>query len=271
MTRKYRAVPLLFCSVLVFTCLLFQSLPAHAQDATVTGNVVSLTQNTITVSSGTGQYQLYVFGRNFRRPDNLAVGSQVRVVSSAGSEPGVRVANQITVLQAPANRNQETGDSVIPADLRRVENDIEREARRYQLAVRGGVALDPELVLIGVQGQLGPFFRSDVFFRPSVEFGLGEVTAMFAFNGDMVYRLPFSSARDRWSTYLGAGIGLNLLHQSFDEEEDGRRIDFGDFHSDTALNILAGVRRRGGMFLELKTSIYAGPSPTLRMVVGYTF
>ena len=87
----------------------------------------------------------------------------------------------------------------------------------------------------------------------------------------IIYRLPFSSNQDRWTTYFGAGIGFNLIHQNFEAEQDGQRIDFGDFHSDTALNILGGVRRRGGMFLELKTSVYSGPSPTMTMTVGYTF
>ena len=270
MSHNQLRVALLSCSLVIFTSIFLCSVPAAAQDTTATGTAVSVTPNSMTVTSGTGQYQLYVFARNVRKPDNLTAGSQVRVVSSPGSEAGVRIANQITVVQ-PGNTAATAESAVIPAEIRRLENDIEREARRYQLAVRAGVALDPELVMIGIQGQFGPFFRSDVFFRPSVEFGLGEVTAMFALNGDMIYRLPFSSARDRWSTYLGAGLGLNLLHQSFEDEEDGRRVDFGDFHSDTAFNILAGVRRRGGMFMELKTSIYAGPSPTLRMTVGYTF
>ena len=92
-----------------------------------------------------------------------------------------------------------------------------------------------------------------MFFRPNVEFGLGEVTAIFAFNPEVIYRLPVSSPQDRTSTYVGAGLGINLLHQSFDRDEDGKRIDFGDFHSDTALTILGGVRFRSGMFMELKT------------------
>jgi hypothetical protein len=252
--------------------LLFTALPARAQDA-VTGTVVSSTPNTLTISTGPDRVQLFVFARNVRKPATLATGSQVRVVSTAGSEPDVRVASEITVVPS-ANTNQAGGDAaVIPDAVRRLERDIEREVRRFQVGVRAGVGLDPEIVFVGVQAQMGPLFRSDVFFRPSVDFGLGEVTAMFALSGDIIYRLPFSSAQDRWSTYAGAGLGVNLLHRNFEEEgeEDGRRIDFGEFRSDTALNILGGVRRRGGMFLELKTTVYSGPSPTLRVIVGYTF
>jgi hypothetical protein len=260
MSCKHRSVSAQVLSLMVFTGLLLSSLSAQAQDSTATGSAGSVSPNTNAVSSGERQYPLYVLGRNVRKPDSLMVGSQ-----------GARVASRIPIEQPQARNVQEPRDSsVVPAQVREVESDIEREVRRFQVGVRAGVALDSELAMVGVQGQVGPFFRDGVYFRPSVEFGLGEVTAMFGFNGDFIYRLPFS-ARDRWSTYFGAGIGLNLLHQSFEGEEDGRRIDFGDFHSDTALNILGGVRRRSGVFLEMKTSVYSGPSPTLRMTVGYTF
>jgi hypothetical protein len=262
----------LICGLTVLTALLVISRPAGAQDeTTLTGTVLSSSRNTLTVRSGTGQTQLFAFGRSVRKPTTLPVGAQVRVVSSAGNEPAVRVASEITILES-ANPNQYSANApVVPAEVRRIERDIERQVRRYQVGVRGGVALDPELLVIGAHAQVGPFFRSDVFFRPSVEFGLGEVTSMFAINPEMIYRLPFSSPQDRWSTYLGVGVGINLLHQNFEQDNGGKRIDFGDFHSDTALNVLGGVRHRGGTFLELRTSVYSDPSPTLRLIVGYNF
>jgi len=260
------------CSLfVVIGIILIASTSAIAQGTTTTGAVVSSSPNTVTVMSEGGQYQLFAFNRDTRKPATLPVGTQVRVVSSPGNEPGVRFASEITAVQAtePAGTTEQAAN--VPPEIKRIERDIEREFRRYQIGVRGGVALDPELVLVGVQGQLGPFFRSGVFLRPALDFGLGEVTAMFSINGDVIYRLPFSSAQDRFSTYVGAGVGVNFVSQSFEDEEDGARIDFDEFESDTALNILAGVRRRGGMFLELKTSIYSDSSPTLRMTVGYTF
>ena len=271
-SRQQHRLGSVMCYLLVLTTLILISQPAIAQDeSTLTGTVVSSTRNTLSVRSGTGPVQLFVFGRNARRPATIPVGAPVRVLSSAGNEPGVRIANEVTIVEQ-ANLNQDAASSpVVPPEVRRIEGDIERQARRYQVGVRSGVALAPELVLLGVQAQVGPFFRSDVFFRPNVEFGLGEVTAMFAFNPEVIYRLPVSSPQDRTSTYVGAGLGINLLHQSFDRDEDGERIDFGDFHSDTALNILGGVRFRSGMFLELKTSVYSDPSPTLRLIIGYNF
>jgi hypothetical protein len=258
------------CYLLVLTTLILISRPAIAQDeTTVTGTVVSSTRNTLSVRSGTGLIQLFIFAREAERPASFPVGAQVRVVSTAGNEPGVRIANAVTVLQT-ATPDAATS-SVVPPEVRRLERDIERQVRRYQVGLRGGVALDPEMVLLGAHAQVGPFFRSDVFFRPNIEFGLGEVTAMFAFNPEIIYRLPVSSPQDRTSTYVGAGLGINLLHQSFDDDDDGARIDFDDFHSDTALNIFGGIRFRRGTFIELKTSVYSAPSPTLRLVFGYNF
>jgi hypothetical protein len=140
------------------------------------------------------------------------------------------------------------------------------------VGVRAGVALDPELVLIGVHAQAGPFFNPNVYLRPNVEFAWGEVTALFALNMEAIYRLPISSRQGRWSAYVGIGPGFTFLHQNFERTTgEGSRIDFGDFHYDVGLNILGGLRYRNGMFLELKTSVYSDPAPVLRLIVGYNF
>jgi hypothetical protein len=205
----------------------------------------------------------------------------VRVISTQGEELGVRIARDVSILQsgtasrvdtaAPGTSASTEATPVIPLEVRRIEREIERQARRLQLGVRGGVGLDPELVMIGVQGQIGPFFHPDVYVRPNVEFGYGEVTALFGLNLEGIYRLPLNSRQGRWSAYAGAGPAVNLLHQNFERETDEDRIDFGDFKSDIGLNILGGVRFRSGTFVELKTTVYSQPAPTLRLIFGYNF
>jgi hypothetical protein len=272
-TERRPYVRRLFCSFAVLVAVVVLSMTASAQDATTTtGTIVSSSRNTVTIRSSTGQFQLYYLAESARSSASLPPGSQVRVVSTPGNEPGVRVASEVTVVSGAAAPAQGAEAApVVPPAVRQLERDIERLARRFQVGVRGGVSLDPELVMLGAQAQVGPFFRSDIFFRPSIEFGIGEVTAMFAFNPEFIYRLPFSARQDRWTSYVGAGLGINLLHQDFERDDDDERIDFGDFRSDTALNIFGGLRNRNGMFLELKTSVYSDPSPTLRMVIGYNF
>jgi hypothetical protein len=266
----------------VLAALLASSSLALAQDQSdadsiITGTVASSSRNTVTIRSANDRYQLFVYDRDTIKPATVPVGSQARVVSSQGDEPGVRIARSITVTgQGSASRDASTtagaeASPVVPQEVRRVERSIEREARRFQVGVRGGVALDPELVLIGLQSQIGPFFTQDLYFRPNVEFAYGEVTALFGLNLEAIYRLPINSRRGRWSAYFGAGPGFNFVHQSFERQTGQSRIDFGDFHSDTGLNILGGMKFRSGTFVELKTSVYSQPAPTLRLIFGYNF
>jgi len=262
----------LMCGLTLLTALAVTSRAAMAQDeATLTGTVVSSSRNTLTVRGEAGQFILFVLERSTNKPATLPMGSRVRITSSPGEEPNVRVASDVTILETAAPGQETATVAAVPQEVRRLERDIERQVRRYQLGVRAGVALDPELVLVGVQAQVGPFFNRDVYFRPNVEFGFGEVTALFAINPEAIYRLPVSSRQGRWSAYVGVGPGFNFLHQNFARNGDGKRIDFGDFHSDVGLNVLGGIRYRSGMFMELKTTVYSDPSPTLRLIVGYNF
>src|SRR5687767_10710857 len=84
------------CYLLILLTLMLISQPASAQDeTTLTGTVVSSTRNTLSVRSGTGLIQLFIFAREAERPASFPVGAQVRVVSTAGNEPGVRIANAV--------------------------------------------------------------------------------------------------------------------------------------------------------------------------------
>jgi hypothetical protein len=269
------------CGLFLLTLSLTATVPAKAQDrnsstsedSTLTGTVVSSTRSTLVIRGDDNQYRLFTFDSGGRRPRVIPVGAQVRVTSSATVDPGVRSASSDTVVSPPpAAGSTPASPAAVPPEMRRVERDIERQVSRFQGGVRAGVALDPDLVLIGVQAQVGPFFDPNVYLRPNVEFAFGEVTALFALNLEAIYRLPVTSRQGRWSTYVGVGPGFNFLHQNFERNDgSGKRIDFGDFHSAVGLNILGGLRYRSGVFLELKTSVYASPAPTLRMIVGYNF
>ena len=59
-----------------------------------------------------------------------------------------------------------------------------------------------------------------------------------------------------------------FIHQNF---QSGRQIDSGNFDYETGLNVLAGAQSRKGTFVELKTSLYSGPAPKLRVIIGYNF
>jgi hypothetical protein len=134
--------------------------------------------------------------------------------------------------------------------------------------VEAGEGFDPELFMFGVQSQMGPIFHPRVLFRPNAEFAFGEVTDLIALNLEAVYRLSAGERRGDWTPFLGAGPALIFIHQSY---QSGRQIDFGNFDYETGFNVLAGMQSRRGTFIELKSSLYSGPAPKLRLIVGYTF
>ncbi len=256
----------------LFISMVFLSIPLHAQEPqllTITGDLYSLTKNTMVVKAEDGLFRLYSFDRYTTKPETIQIGSQVRVSSYPSDDPNIRIAYVVSVLRvgpAPAGATP-AEPAVVPPEIRELENSIQHAARSFHLGVRGGFALDPELVLLGVHAQFGPFFSKNLFFRPNVEFDFGEVTKLFGINAEFVYRMPITSRFSKSSVYFGGGPAFNFAQQSFGHNE----ISFSDFKYDAALNILVGIQYRSGLFAEVKTSVYAAPAPALRLLVGYTF
>lgn len=266
------------CFFLVFFSLL--AVPAISQEvtpstqgpneSTTEGTVASSTRQTFVVRTADNQFYLFVFNRYTSKPQLIAVGSRVRVVSVPGAETGSRLATRVTILE-PASKEEhaDTGEAApIPPAVRELESNIKREARRWRLGVRAGAAFDPELFMFGVHSQMGPIFHSRVFFRPNAEFAFGEVTDLIALNLEGVYKMRALSEGRDWSPYVGAGPALIFIHQSF---QHGRNIDFGNFDFDVGFNVLIGAQFRRGTFLEAKTSLYSRPAPVFRLIFGYNF
>ena len=263
---RIRALSTLFIS----TVLLSMSVQAQESElVTITGAVNSLTPNTMIVKAEDGLFRLYSFDRQTTKPATIPIGSQVRVMSYPSGDAGFRIAYVVTVLRmgpAPTGATPSEPD-VVPLEIRELEKSIQRASRKFHLGLSGGIALDPELALIGVHAQFGPFFSRNLFFRPNVEFDFGEVTKMFGINAEMLYRIPITSRFERWSMYFGGGPAFNFAQQSFGHNE----ISFSDFRYDSAMNIVVGMQRRSGLFAEVKTSVFANPAPSLRLLVGYSF
>jgi hypothetical protein len=244
----------------------------------MTGTVVSVSPNTLVVRTDDSQFHLFVFEGYTQKPRSIATGSIVRVTSVPGHEPGVRAAEVVTVVQtAPAPAKPAPGQTapatqdVIPKDVRALEQDLKRQVSRFGVGFRAGTSLDPELFLLGVQARMGPIFHRDLWFRPNIELGFGEVTTIVGINLEAVYRLPVTARGSKWSTYFGAGPAFNFTNQSFDREDAETSINFDDFEYKTGFNVLMGMQHRRGPFFEVKTAIYSKPAPILRLVGGYTF
>jgi hypothetical protein len=246
--------------------------PSEPANGSIEGTVVSVSRATLVVRIGDNQFQLFTYGPRAVRPSPLAPGMRVRVTAGPQDENGTRVASNVTVLAGPetsANSSVDKGAQAapVPEKVQEVESDIKRESRRWHLGVRAGAAFDPELFTFGVQSQIGPIFHPRVLFRPNAEFAFGEVTDLIALNLEGIYRFS-NSYRGHWTPYVGAGPALNFIHQSFNQP---REISFGNFDYETGFNVLAGMQSRRGTFVELKTSLWSSPGPTLRVIVGYNF
>jgi hypothetical protein len=254
---------------------LAQNQPAAAGSGTThEGVVVSSTRSTLVVRTTQGTYELFVLDRNTTRPSQIPLQSTVSVTGtrSAPDQPYTALSVRVTGEPPPKGAEPAPGATeAVPQSVRNMESTIQRQARRFKLGVRTGMALDPELVLVGGQVQLGPFFRSDVFFRPSLEFGFGEVTTLVSFNADVIYRLPVSAQGDKWSMFIGGGPGFDFSKLGFtsEGEEDNDDFSFDDLEFDGGLNIVIGLQSRNGMFLELRSTAYS--KPHLRFVVGFNF
>jgi hypothetical protein len=255
-------------------------LPAKAQQDTsssaaassndVEGTVVSAGAYTFVVRTGDNQFQLFTYGRAAVRTKSLAPGARVRVTAGPPDENGTRAATDVAILSAAPAGTYDKGAQAapVPEKVRDVESEIKRESRRWRIGVRGGAAFDPELFTFGVQSQIGPLFSPRAVFRPNAEFAFGEVTDLIALNLEEIYRFSAAHRIGDWTPYIGAGPALIFIHQNF---QAGRDIDFGNFDYETGFNVLAGVQSRRGTFFEFKTSLWSGPAPKLRLIVGYTF
>ena len=198
--------------------------------------------------------------------EKYSSGSKVKLTGKLVREEGRDVFRVTSVEQlAPICESTKVHVSV---------ESIKDAVGRATFGIRGGLGLDPELPFLGVHAQLGPIFKG-MWFRPSYEFGFGEVTKInsfnfdFAFYPDLTLRGKGLDKTDFWNVYFGAGGALHLSHRNF--EEENVNIDFGDWSTEGGLNIFMGMSKRSGLFLELRGSAYASTSPTIKFVVGYTF
>jgi len=120
------------------------------------------------------------------------------------------------------------------------------------IGLRGGLALDPDMFLIGLHFRTDPL-GDNLYFVPSVEAGFGDAT-MIAGNADLHYVFETSS---KLAPYIGGGLTVNWF--DFDNGSD----------SDTEVggSILGGIKLTPKMFLEVKLGL--GDVPDAKFLVGW--
>jgi hypothetical protein len=172
--------------------LLCSTSPAAAQEqrsstasqpraSAVTGTVVRLRPRALTVRTDDDRYLVFALPRDTVRPGTLAGGARGDIESTPADahDHGARTATTITLNDGPSAPSRSAAASpVIPQAVRGLERDIEANVRRYRAGIRGGVALDPELVTLAAHATLAPIFSPRLLMRPNVEFAYGELTTL---------------------------------------------------------------------------------------------
>jgi hypothetical protein len=297
--RANLRVTILAVSIAILLSTTAASQTASSPDphqTTVSGTTLSSSRNTLTVKTANNLYQVFVFDSHTVKPGAISEGAHVTVISEPTSEPGLRLALRVILTdpqdpqrtaqsttpavsaESPqpgqAARSADPPDSVHqappPAWTGKLERDIERHAGNFGVGFRAGFGMDPEVLIVGAHARMGPIFNRNISFRPSAEFGFGEVTKMFALNLDTTYRLPLTPRWSSWSMYLGGGPGLGFSQQNFERSGEGG-IDWGNLEFTPSLNIITGLEFRTGFLVEVRAAVYARPNPTFRLMFGYSF
>ena len=120
--------------------------------------------------------------------------------------------------------------------------------------VRAGLSASPDQFFIGGHYVTDPLVDR-LRFQPNVEAGFGSDTTIVAFNVEFGFWMRLNPD---WQVYVGGGPAMNVYSS---DRHDGSDVEPG-------FNVLAGVRRRGGLFFELKVGVL--DSPDVKLAVGYT-
>ena len=229
--------------------------------------MVSTTRHTLVVRSDDNRYHLFTYEGGTVPNPAVQPGARVRVSGGEPDEQGTRVAENVAVIEPSggAGNSGQAAQGASPPQVNQVANEIESEARNWHIGGRIGVGFSPELFLFGVQSQIGPVFSKHLLLRPNAEFGFGELTDMFALNLEAAYRFS-STSRRGWTPYFGVGPSINFIHQSASNSS----VSFSNFTYKTGFNVFLGAQKRK-TFVEMKTGLWSGQAPVLRLLIGYNF
>ena len=130
--------------------------------------------------------------------------------------------------------------------------------RDRNVGLVAGVSASPNQFYVGGHVMAGQVIK-DLWFRPDLEIGFGNGSMLVGLNGEFAYMLNI--AKSEWTPYFGAGPALVI--QSFHHQSGN------DSHVGPGFNFLGGVRKKRGVFAEVKAGTM--DSPSFKLGIGYTF
>ena len=251
----------------------------------VAGTITAVGRGSFVLKGDDGKFTVYATDRNTLGGTKLADGNRVRVTTAADDDDPAPLALAVDALPPREGlAAPQAGDDNVPASVRQLSAQLERQAKKYRAGVAFGAALDPELISLDAFATMAPGRSAKFAFRPGVEFAFGEVTTLLGLHLDVLFGFPGVRPTTRWAPYFGAGPSFSFSHRSVNEEDfitgdlppgttptpaEEDRFDFSQFDWDNGFNFIVGARTPKGMFLELKATAYGVAS--IRMLGGFEF
>ena len=250
----------------------------------VAGTITAVGRGSFVLRADDGKFVVYAIDRNTVGVPKLTDGTRVRVTTAADDDDAAPLALAVDALPPREGLAPQAGDDNVPASVRQLSSQLERQAKKYRAGMAMGAALDPELISLDAFTTLTPGRSARFAFRPGVEFAFGEVTTLLGLHLDVLFGFPGVRPTTRWAPYFGAGPSFSFSHRSVEEEqfitgdlppgttptpEEEDRFDFSQFDWDNGFNFIVGARTPRGMFLELKATAYGVAS--IRMLGGFEF
>jgi hypothetical protein len=127
-----------------------------------------------------------------------------------------------------------------------------------EIGLVAGVSASPNQFYVGGHVLAGKVAK-DLWFRPDFEIGFGSSSTLVGLNGEFAYMLELP--KSAWTPYFGGGPALVI--QSIDAKSGNHT------HAGPGFNFLGGIRKKKGIFAEVKAG--AIDSPSFKLGIGYTF
>ena len=248
------------------------------------GTVTSVGRGSIVLRTDQGAYSVYSVGPDTNRSKPVTVGEHVRVITRSSDTEAAPTALAITVVPRPQGLAAPPAEpDVVPEQVRSLEAQIERQARRFRAGFQAGAAIDPELISLDAFATLGPFFKNNINFRPNVEFAFGEVTTLFGIHLDAIYTLPGVTRSIKWAPYVGGGPSFSFSHRGFEATEtdtevettngtvqiENGRFDLSSYEWHNGFNFIVGAKNANGTFFEMKSTAWGAAN--IRLMAGFEF
>ena len=144
---------------------------------------------------------------------------------------------------------------LVAAGLVAVVASVQPASAQYGPGVRAGLSANPDQFFFGGHYVTRPVW-DQLRFQPNVEAGFGDDRTVVAFNMEFGYWMRINAD---WHAYVGGGPAMNLSSSSGNDDDD----------VGPGLTVCVGLRRRGGLFFEMKVGAF--DSPDFKLAVGYTF